>query len=299
MKNCFEIFKSLSGEGEIWGIAIRKKEGKPLYEGGHNAFLFVRNSFLYWRADPFLFEYCGKTYLFAELYNRIKGKGVIGVAKVKNGKCGRFKVCLELPDHLSYPCVYEHKGNIYMIPECRRSGKVTVYKCNQFPYQWEEAYTLLNRPGVDTTPILSRESEDLCFFTTINEDGKRSNANLYYIDYEHDEHLVISEDTTARSAGHLINDTSNRLFRPAQDCSVNYGDGLIIKEILELNKDNYQERDYFKVYPNDICISNKKLQIEGIHTYNRTSRYEVIDVSSYVGKSLPYLIKKMVRHFKR
>ena len=204
MKNYFKSYRKLKGEGTIWGLAIRKANGKYLYDGNFSEFTFIKNSFRYWRADPFLFEHNGETYLFAELFDRLKGKGKIGVAKIKNGKCGKFRICLDLPWHLSYPCVYKRNNEIYMVPECARSGRITVYKSKSFPYEWEEAYVLYEGAGVDTTPV-QIEDHPFGFFTTLKTEDNNKNNCLYYIDNDSKQaKLLIENDFTVRSAGHIF-----------------------------------------------------------------------------------------------
>lgn len=285
-------YKNLPGEGAIWSIAIRKRTDKCLYEGNYSEFSIVPNSLLYWRADPFLFEYQGTTYLFAELFNRITGKGVLGVAKIKNGKCGRFKVCLNLDFHLSFPCVFSYKDEIYMLPEYGHSGNIVLYKATNFPYKWEKSKEILNEPGVDTIPVIVED--ELSFLSTLHTDNKNNN-NLYYIK-DNKVKSVVTDDYTARSAGSLFMCDDN-IIRPAQDCIDGYGCGLVFKKVNDLSFENYSEEDFLKFYPSDIKVDIKKEYI-GVHTYNLSKDYEVIDLSFVEGKTLPYIIKKIFRHFK-
>ena len=198
MKNYLKSYKKLKGEGTIWGLALRQVNGKYLYDGNFSEFTIIKNSFRYWRADPFLFEHNGETYVFAELFDRLKAKGKIGAAKIKNGKCGKFKICLDLPWHLSYPCVYKKNNEIYMVPECARSGKITVYKSKNFPYEWEEAYVLYEGAGVDTTPV-QIDGNIYGFFTTLKTKDNNKNDCLYYIDNDTKQaKLLIENDLTVR-----------------------------------------------------------------------------------------------------
>ena len=85
---------SLNVNCNEWVIAIRKNGGEKLYDGNCEQFHLVKNNTRYWRADPFLFKHNGNNYLFAEMYDRKKKKGVIGAARINNGRVGRFKVVL-------------------------------------------------------------------------------------------------------------------------------------------------------------------------------------------------------------
>lgn len=68
-----------------WHVVIRKRGGKTLYQGNGEGFTPVSNDWRYWRADPFLFRHQNKDYLFVEMYDRWKRKGVIGVCRIRNG----------------------------------------------------------------------------------------------------------------------------------------------------------------------------------------------------------------------
>lgn len=39
--------------------------------------------------------------------------------------------------HLSYPFVFEHEGDIFMMPEGSRSGQLKLYRAVDFPNEWE------------------------------------------------------------------------------------------------------------------------------------------------------------------
>ena len=296
MKKFFESFSNLKGEGTIWGIALRKRSNVPLYKDGLSEFTFIKNSFRYWKADPFLFDYNGQTFLFAEMFDRIKGKGVVGVAKIKNGKCGRFKVCLDLDYHLSYPCVFVMNDEILMVPECAKSGKITAYKCTDFPYSWEKAFDICNEVGVDTTPLQRETDTNTFFVSTIRTKSNKENNCLFAIDLSGTKKALIENDPTTRPAGHFIVD-GDTVLRPSQDCSNSYGGALVFKNVVNSSIDDYQEETEFTIHASDINLSSMPFDFNGIHTYNISQEYEVIDLSYNVGKSLQYIIKKMIRHF--
>ena len=72
----------------------------------------------YWIADPFLFDYGKNTFLFYEVYDRIKRKGLIGYSIIDSeGIITEPQIVLEEKHHLSFPYVFEYKGGIYMMPE--------------------------------------------------------------------------------------------------------------------------------------------------------------------------------------
>ena len=288
LKSIYKSIKKTALEKEMWQIAIRKRDGDTLYHGNRKNFRLVSNSIRYWRADPFLYEMGEKTYLFAELFDRFQDKGVLAVAKVgKNGRVGSFKVCLDLPFHLSYPCLYENDGSIYMIPEGRQSGEIAIYRCVEFPLKWEKDSILSSVTGVDTTPV----PKEICgnidsYITTINTEQDHNN-NLYLINDSSHVRLKYN-DTCVRCGGDFIRD-DDRWLRVVQDDTDYYGCRLVFNEVDSITSNGIVEKEVLAVLPpgkecgiNEITVSLIDAKAEGkyigIHTYNCSSKYEVIDL---------------------
>lgn len=290
LKSVYKSIRKTALEKEMWQIAIRRRDGDTLYQGNGNRFHIVPNSIRYWRADPFLYEKDDITYLFAELFDRFQDKGVLAVAKVsKHGRVGRFKVCLDLPFHLSYPCLFEEDDTLYMIPEGRQSGEIAVYRCVSFPLKWEKDAVLSPVTGVDTTPVPKELcKDDDSFVTTINTD-KDHNNNLFLINKALDKPVLLKyNDTCSRCGGYFISD-NGRWLRVVQDDTDYYGCRLVFYEVKSITENGIDESEYLTVHPpkkecekNEISISLDKPKEEskyvGIHTYNFSSQFEVVDL---------------------
>ena len=86
------------------------------------------------QADPFLFSHGGRTWMFFEDFPHATRKGVIAVCEIDaSGHPGAPRVVLEEPFHLSYPFVFEHDGEIYMLPETAAAGCIRLYHADPFP----------------------------------------------------------------------------------------------------------------------------------------------------------------------
>ena len=106
---------------EEWTIAYRiKEENALLIDERKREFHIIKNTWRYWCADPHLFEYEGDTYVFAELYDRVLRKGVIGCCKITKTGYTPWKVVLKMPWHLSYPHVFCYKDEISARRNCQR-----------------------------------------------------------------------------------------------------------------------------------------------------------------------------------
>ena len=303
-------FKGYISEGDIWILAIRRRGEKLLFEGNNTPFSLIPNTFLYWMADPFLFEYQGQHYLFAEMFNRILGRGCIGVATIVDGNCSSFKPCLQLDCHLSYPCVFERKGIIYMLPEIAASGKVMLYKATAFPYEWKVDRQLCDVSGVDSTPLPVQLSIELQAISTLHVGKAKKNDNLYLLKANGEKPVqVLVNNRCSRPAGHFIV-KDGRIIRPVQDCFEYYGKHLIFKEVTSTSLINWHEKSiYCATFPRDTSIRDNgepinlatagRQKFRGIHTYNLDSEYEVIDLQFNAGNTWQYFARKLLKRVKR
>ena len=87
-------------------------------------------------ADPFLFKYNNDYYAFFESWDY--NYGTICCSKLDSEyNFTNIEKCLDLKFHLSFPCIFEYKNNIYMIPETGAKKSILLYKCLEFPKKWK------------------------------------------------------------------------------------------------------------------------------------------------------------------
>ena len=206
-------------------------------------------------ADPFIYKHNNKIFIFAEtLKNGSLGKILCIELDNQYNLIKNPKIVLDEKFHLSYPFLIKDEGNLYMLPEQSNNKKgLVLYICKNFPYIWEEHIVLLKNPQADSTLFKYKN-----IFWLFTYDLKRLKFCLYYSDklvtnkwilhrnefYEDNKgnHLI----GTGRGAGNifLIN---NKIYRPVQINNNKYGEGLEIREILEINKDTFLEKSIFKL----------------------------------------------------
>ena len=80
-----------------------------------NVNLFKPPKHEFW-ADPFLFEYKKKKYIFFEKYLKKDNRGIISVGELKNNHLINIKDILVKNYHLSYPFIFKHNKKIYLVP---------------------------------------------------------------------------------------------------------------------------------------------------------------------------------------
>ena len=266
-----------------WRIAVRA-DGPALQVAaaqGHSqadltGFQWIESPRGHFWADPFLLEQDGVTWLFFEDYRYHEERGVIGVAPLGNdGSLGQARTCLDLPYHLSFPNVFEHGGEVFMIPETERNKTVELYRATRFPYEWKLEKVLFQGNLVDTSPWF--DGRLWWFFAGAAEpEGHVAISLLFCSDSltgswtAHPANPISSDVRTARNAGAIFS-SGGKLFRPSQDCSGAYGRSVSFHEIITLNRENYAERAVLKM------TAPLSSGFSGMHTYNFRGRFEVID----------------------
>lgn len=270
-----------------WQIAYRINNNE--------SFRLIPNPPWAWAADPFLVEFRDEVYLFAELYlYKSERNGVIGYCKYEDGKFGDWIVTMDKHWHLSYPNVFVYENELYMCPESYQKEEVGIYRLIEFPDKWEHVYTLLNNGKYVDTTFLKKNNE-IYFFTFrprfCNSEG---DLLLYKIngDQISEPLLITNNKEIARPGGKIIAD-GERLIRVSQNCQKEYGKELVFSEILSVWP-QYQEKVIARWQPDDV-VDIKGRRFSGIHTYNRLSDLEVVDLKFNKSSLTEYFSRKRVR----
>jgi hypothetical protein len=231
-------------------------------------------------ADPHVIYRDNKYYIFIEEYFYSTQKGHISLITMdENGVYSEPEIILDTPYHLSYPFVFEHENDLYMIPESIENKTIELYKCVEFPNKWEFQLNLMEDIVALDTTIVFHNNKYWLFANLIENDGASSwdELFLFYADdlfsndwKPHPQNPIVSDCKSARPAGKIFYENGS-LYRPSQNCSHRYGYGFNICEITELNENNYAEEIVSRVKP------NWDKQIVGTHTFNRVNSLHIID----------------------
>jgi hypothetical protein len=243
---------------------------------------------VFW-ADPFVIARNDLFYLFVEelLFKTNKGH-LSAVVLNKKGEILDSKIILEKPYHLSYPYMLAIDGVDYMIPETNENSTIDLYKCTNFPFEWEfDRHIMKNIHAVDATPFFYDNIWWL--FANVDEKDGKSSINdelfLFYSDdflsgkwTSHPQNPIVSDVKRARPAGKIFIENGD-VFRPSQDCSSCYGNALNINQILVLTPTEYKEE----------LISKTRLEdwdpkLKRIHSLNHDEGMTVIDTFRYRSK---------------
>lgn len=196
-------------------------------------------------ADPFLIRNDGRSYLFYEVMNGDTGQGDIGLSSSADGRTWDYEsIVLDEDFHLSYPQVFRHNNEFFMVPESSAVGSVRLYRATQFPTEWQYERTLIEKPLVDAT-VLKHNDRWWMFASPVDAwDDLYLYSSEDLISSEWQEHpqspIVRNSERFARPGGRIIKE-GDRLFRIAQDHKRHYGHQLWALEINKLTVDEYDE----------------------------------------------------------
>jgi hypothetical protein len=105
-------------------------------------------------ADPFAIQRNGVWYLFFEMFRPNSTRAVIGAASSRDLQhWDMIGNVLEPAHHLSYPFVFEHEGEMYMMPESKPVRRVDLYRAIDFPSRWAFDRTLLRGRFMDCSIV--------------------------------------------------------------------------------------------------------------------------------------------------
>jgi len=200
-------------------------------------------------ADPFLFVDDDQQFIFFEML-KDAGGGKIGASALKpDGSWEYLGSVLDEKFHLSYPLVFEHSGERFMVPESWQANSVRLYRANDFPRGWQFVSTLIEGEAfIDPTVFRHNQSWWLLVSLKGNKEIKgNKELRLYMADEltgpweQHPQSpVVVNDPNIARPGGRMIK-VGERLYRVGQDTFPQYGLAVGLFEITTLNREEYVE----------------------------------------------------------
>lgn len=191
-------------------------------------------------ADPFLFVHADCLYIFLEVVHRGR-PGEIAAFRTRDLETLEdLGVVLTKKFHLSFPFVFDHSSSIYLVPESKSAGTVSLYRFDRFPFDLREVRTLLKGAFVDTH-LFKHEGKWYLFTTSDDKLHLFVGEDLLTGEFRAHPGTPITRDKRiSRSGGSILN-LGGRLYRVAQDCSHHYGQNISLIEINSLSPDVYKE----------------------------------------------------------
>ncbi|MDE9466099.1 glucosamine inositolphosphorylceramide transferase family protein [Xenorhabdus bovienii] len=251
-------------------------------------------------ADPFIYYNNNKYYVFYEALNYDINRGYISVGELdtKENKLINVKTILDKNYHLSFPYIFKINDELYMIPESSENNTIDLYKCIEFPYQWNKVRTLINNIQAVDTILIEKEgiwylftSEKVCGAPYGDELTIFTSEDPLTLPFQRISNIPSIHDISlARNAGSIYKDSTGTLYRVSQDCSRRYGYKVNIMRINQLSKDGYHEEliSKFNLPKNTIAM----------HTYNIANDIEITDLK-IINKDIYSLGKNSLRILKK
>ena len=254
---------------DVYGVAIRK------LDSNNTTYYTKKPTFKYWYADPFVCNHEGKEYLFVEVMEYINGLGRIGVAPINGNEIGEFKIILKEPFHLSFPHIFQYKGEWYMIPETGSKRQMRLYKATAFPYEWKmDSILNENVNWVDTVFTFVNENEAVG--VTYDYDEKKAKPILLDMSLKTMRETKVEGSYSLERPGGTFYQKDGKMYRVVQNCVRVYGDFMHVFEVDEVNKTKLSEKEIYEIHPKDINFDDGKKN-ESVHTYNKDEYYETVD----------------------
>jgi hypothetical protein len=230
-------------------------------------------------ADPFPFIHGGRVYLFFESYSHSRRRASIWYAPLDSAGrlSGEPQPALERDYHLSYPFVFAHSGEIFMIPESAEHRTVELYRATRFPEEWRLEQTLFSDVRAVDATVYEADGR-LFLFVNMAGDGASldDELHLFWATHPsgpwqpHPANPVVADVRCARPAGRLFL-SDGRLIRPSQDCSHGYGSAIVLNRIDLLTDREYRESVVRRIEPRWMP------GISRTHTFNALDGLDVID----------------------
>lgn len=241
------------------------------------------------RADPFLFRKNGEQYVFFERWRRGGSPAKICAGRIGPGGITDISEIDLGEDHVSYPYVFEHRDEIFLIPEVQARNRVEIWRCLDFPSRWTLHATALEGKSPADTVLIEREGQ-WWMFVNLSSSGILDHCmelHLFRIDgpdlqivEQHPLNPVVLDTTSARNGGRPFVH-QGRLIRPAQNTSHGlYGFGLKLMEITDLSMQAYHEREIRRIEP------DRSRAMTGCHHIDSCEDFSIMDVRRAYGSRM-------------
>jgi hypothetical protein len=237
-------------------------------------------------ADPFLWQRDGSLFCFFEEYDYRTARGHISVGKFRGGELVEIRPVLRTDYHLSFPFLFAHAGELYMMPETSERRRIEVWKCREFPHRWERHATALEGVAASDSTLNLIDGTWWLFTNISNDPFLDMNTELHVFRANgpaltrlepHPVNPVVMDSRRARNAGRIL-EIGGKLYRPAQDNAYGfYGYGLRLMEIRHLSFDDYEETPALAIEP------DFEPGIIGCHHLDICAGRVIMDVRKAVG----------------
>ncbi len=275
--------KRRRSEADRWTVGWRMVKDDAVIERLEwpaSGYQWLPDDGLRYYADPFVFAHKGRRYLFVEEFIYASCRGHLSVADWLGDGWSIPRPILEREYHLSWPRVFTHGGEIYMLPETSEARTLELYRAVDFPDKWEIASVLATDLSLADATTITRDGETW-MLAAIADGGCTSSWDGLAIlrgEGPTEPMRLVSDGAclvdvrAARPAGDIVQ-VGGEWRRPVQDCALGYGSALGIARIDALSADGYRQTLLKRLPPDPAWGAI------GVHTLNVADGIEVIDIN--------------------
>ncbi|MDB3995860.1 hypothetical protein N9441_02935 [Candidatus Pelagibacter sp.] len=242
-------------------------------------FITIKNPPNRFLADPFIIKKNERNICFVEDYCFKKKKAKISAYELFHDNYKKVGTALEENFHLSFPYVFKHNNEVFMIPETGEINEIRLYKCTNFPLSWKFEKTLIKNIDAVDTIVFKDENKwyllsNVCS-SFINEHDSElhlyTSENLISENWIRSENNPIIFNTEKGRNGGFFN-FNGSFYRVNQVHKKNqYGYSLKINKVVSINENSYQELEVNEIKP--IFLNS----LIGTHHFHMNEEFTVID----------------------
>jgi hypothetical protein len=229
-------------------------------------------------ADPFVCRHEGGLWVFFEELPFATQRGHIAAVQIgEDGSVSPPRVVLREPCHLSYPNVFAHEGQWYMLPESGERRNIVLYRARAFPDDWEPVAELvsglrtadatLHHDGARWWMSCSAASERGCIYDELHLFSASALAGPWA---PSPFNPVRVDPSSARPAGPWFRYRGSWV-RPAQDCRRRYGRATQLLAVRALDERGIRDE------PLASLEAVPDAAVDAVHTYCRVGSDLAID----------------------
>lgn len=232
-------------------------------------------------ADPFIASRDGRTVCFVEDFSFPQKRGRISAVEILDDK--RYEILgpvIEEPFHMSFPYLFEHNGDLYMIPETGAANAIRLYKCVEFPLQWEFQKELMRNVRATDTMLFEHAGRWWLLTNFASLGGNDFCSQLFAFHAPdpfagewtpHEQNPIVFDSAIGRNAGLLrLPDGTPVRSRQRQGFD-QYGAGFSLARIAELTPSTFREEQIAAVAPDFFP------KLQGCHHLFSNGKYTVYD----------------------
>jgi hypothetical protein len=194
-------------------------------------------------ADPFGVAHDHGVTILAEDYDHGTGRGYI--ARIEADDPGPPEPVIRMPEHMSYPYLFQYRGELYCIPESCERRQVRLYRADPSLSTWTPVAVLIDGFAAVDSTVFEHEGrfwllctdQDTCSWSALHVFHAPDLLGPWS---PHAANPVKTDVRSSRPAGKpFVHDGA--LYRPAQDCSRTYGGAVAINRVLRLTPTEFAE----------------------------------------------------------